>query len=135
MKAALKTAKPASVSSDCLVLAIGAKLALSPEAREVDAASAKRLSRLLANGDFDGALGSSLMLQGLDGIKAKRILLVGSGEAKKLDTKAAKSLIAAAAKAALASKAKDAHFALASLVVKGADFSWIAERLATELED
>ena len=135
MKAALKTAKPASVSCDCLVLAIGAKLALSPEAREVDAASAKRLSRLLANGDFDGALGSSLMLQGLDGIKAKRILLVGSGEAKKLDTKAAKSLIAAAAKAALASKAKDAHFALASLVVKGADFSWIAERLATELED
>ena len=135
MKITLKTAKPTTLASDCLVLAIGAKNTLSAEAKEVDTASGKRLTRLLDNGDFEGSLGSTLMLQGIDGVKAKRVLLIGTGEKGKLEAKSAKKIIAGAVKTLLASKAADAHFAVASLNLAGNDFASLGERLAIEIED
>lgn len=90
---------------------------------------------MLENGDFDGSLGTSLMLQGLEGVKAKRVLLVGCGDKAKLSLKEARKLLVSIAKSLLSSQAKDAHLALASLALAGADHYWLAERLAQELED
>jgi len=90
---------------------------------------------VLGNGDFDGSLGTSLMLQGLEGVKAKRVLLVGCGDKAKLSLKEARKLVVSIAKSLLSSQAKDAHLALASLALAGADHYWLAERLAQELED
>jgi leucyl aminopeptidase len=135
MKTALKNAKLATLATDCLVVAVGSNNRLSSEASELDTASSKRLTTLLANGDFEGKLGATLMLQGLEGVKASRVLLVGTGDAKTLDAKATKTLLGGAVKALLASKAKEAHFALASLNLSGSDHYWLAERLTLELED
>lgn len=134
MKTTLRTAKPATIASDCLAVCIGAKNRLSSEATELDLASGKRLSKLLDNGDFEGKLGSTLMLQGIEGVRAKRILLVGSGDTK-LDAKALKSLLGGAAKTLAKSNAAEAHFAIASLDLNGLSFEAVAERLALELED
>ena len=135
MKTALKTSNPVRLVTDCLVIAVAAKNKFSPEAQEIDIASGKRLSSVLENGDFDGSLGTSLMLQGLEGVKAKRVLLVGCGDKAKLSLKEARKLVVSIAKSLLSSQAKDAHLALASLALVGADHYWLAERLAQELED
>ena len=135
MKTALKTSNPVRLVTDCLVIAVAAKNKFSPEAQEIDIASGKRLSSVLENGDFDGSLGTSLMLQGLEGVKAKRVLLVGCGDKAKLSLKEARKLVVSIAKSFLSSQAKDAHLALASLALAGADHYWLAERLAQELED
>ena len=135
MKTALKTSNPVRLVTDCLVIAVAAKNKFSPEAKEIDIASGKRLSSMLENGDFDGSLGTSLMLQGLEGVKAKRVLLVGCGDKAKLSLKEARKLVVSIAKSLLSSQAKDAHLALASLALAGADHYWLAERLAQELED
>ena len=135
MKTALKTSNPVRLVTDCLVIAVAAKNKFSPEAQEIDIASGKRLSSVLENGDFDGSLGTSLMLQGLEGVKAKRVLLVGCGDKAKLSLKEARKLVVSIAKSLLSSRAKDAHLALASLALVGADHYWLAERLAQELED
>ena len=135
MKTALKTSNPVRLVTDCLVIAVAAKNKFSAEAKEIDIASGKRLSSVLENGDFDGSLGTSLMLQGLEGVKAKRVLLVGCGDKAKLSLKEARKLVVSIAKSLLSSQAKDAHLALASLALAGADHYWLAERLAQELED
>lgn len=135
MKTALKTSNTVRLVTDCLVIAVAAKNKFSPEAKEIDIASGKRLSSVLENGDFDGSLGTSLMLQGLEGVKAKRVLLVGCGDKAKLSLKEARELVVSIAKSLLSSQAKDAHLALASLALVGADHYWLAERLAQELED
>ena len=135
MKTALKTSNSVRLVTDCLVIAVAAKNKFSPEAKEIDIASGKRLSSVLENGDFDGSLGTSLMLQGLEGVKAKRVLLVGCGDKAKLSLKEARKLVVSIAKSLLSSQAKDAHLALASLALAGADHYWLAERLAQELED
>lgn len=135
MKTALKTSNSVRLVTDCLVIAVAAKNKFSPEAKEIDIASGKRLSSVLENGDFDGSLGTSLMLQGLEGVKAKRVLLVGCGDKAKLSLKEARKLVVSIAKSLLSSQAKDAHLALASLALVGADHYWLAERLAQELED
>ena len=135
MKTALKTSNPVRLVTDCLVIAVAAKNKFSAEAKEIDIASGKRLSSVLENGDFDGSLGTSLMLQGLEGVKAKRVLLVGCGDKAKLSLKEARKLLISIAKSLLSSQAKDAHLALASLALAGADHYWLAERLAQELED
>ena len=135
MKTALKTSNPVRLVTDCLVIAVAGKNKFSAEAKEIDIASGKRLSSVLENGDFDGSLGTSLMLQGLEGVKAKRVLLVGCGDKAKLSLKEARKLVVSIAKSLLSSQAKDAHLALASLALAGADHYWLAERLAQELED
>ena len=135
MKTALKTSNPVRLVTDCLVIAVAAKNKFSAEAKEIDIASGKRLSSVLENGDFDGSLGTSLMLQGLEGVKAKRVLLVGCGDKAKLSLKEARKLLVSITKSLLSSQAKDAHLALASLALAGADHYWLAERLAQELED
>lgn len=135
MKTAFKTSNPVRLVTDCLVIAVAAKNKFSAEAKEIDIASGKRLSSVLGNGDFDGSLGTSLMLQGLEGVKAKRVLLVGLGDKAKLSLKEARKLLVSIAKSLLSSQAKDAHLALASLALAGADHYWLAERLAQELED
>ena len=135
MKTAFKTSNPVRLVTDCLVIAVAAKNKFSAEAKEIDIASGKRLSSVLENGDFDGSLGTSLMLQGLEGVKAKRVLLVGFGDKAKLSLKEARKLLVSIAKSLLSSQAKDAHLALASLALAGADHYWLAERLAQELED
>lgn len=135
MKTALKTSNSVRLVTDCLVIAVAAKNKFSAEAKEIDIASGKRLARVLENGDFDGSLGTSLMLQGLEGVKAKRVLLVGCGDKAKLSLKEAQKLLVSITKSLLSSQAKDAHLALASLALAGADHYWLAERLAQELED
>ncbi|HEY9111894.1 MAG TPA: leucyl aminopeptidase, partial [Rhodanobacteraceae bacterium] len=62
--------------------------ALSADAAAVDAASDGALTRLLESDDFTGKPGATLVLHGLAGVKAPRVLLVGLGRRDGIDARA-----------------------------------------------
>ncbi|HET7162500.1 MAG TPA: leucyl aminopeptidase [Rhodanobacteraceae bacterium] len=62
--------------------------ALSADAAAIDAASEGALTRLLESGDFTGKPGAMLVLHGLTGVKAPRVLLVGLGRRDGVDARA-----------------------------------------------
>jgi len=79
---------PANDSSDCIMLPIftkDKKTVLSESAKMLEKSLANSLSTLLDNGDFDGSAEKTMMLYGLNGIKAPRLLLIGCGEKDKFD--------------------------------------------------
>jgi leucyl aminopeptidase len=72
----------ATLAVDCIVLGIFEEGELSGEAHSVDAASAGKLKKILARGDFPGRAGETLLLPDLPGIEASRALLTGLGPKK-----------------------------------------------------
>jgi len=82
-----KAAQPAAVRSGCIVLGVFAGRELSAAARSVDRASQGYLSRILKHGDLEGRLGSTLLLHGVPGTAAERVLLVGLGKASEFGPK------------------------------------------------
>ena len=133
MKYSIKqdNAKP---DSDCTVVAVYSKGALSREAKKLDAATGKALSKVIKSGDFAGKLGDALLLHAPLGAKSHRVLLAGAGDSKKFDGKACVKMLQGALKILLKSKAGSACFDLASLAVSDRDFKWLAERVALEAE-
>ena len=86
MQYKLNQGSPLTKTTDCLILGVYADRKLSAPAKLVNSASKRILSRYLRSGDMDGNQGQSLLLHEVPGIRARRILLVGCGEEKKLDT-------------------------------------------------
>lgn len=125
MNYALKTGAAAQLRSACLVLAVFDKRKLSDSAQEIDTASGGELTRILAGGDMDGRSGQSLLLQGLPGVSAERVLLVGCGKAASFGETAYRRALGTAAAALLRTAAKDAYLGLTLLAVKGRDPRWM----------
>ena len=73
------------VDSDCLIVAIYQDKQLSAAASTLDAASNSELSAVLDFGDFTGKKGDTQLLYKLEGIKTKRVLMIGCGEKDKYD--------------------------------------------------
>ncbi|WP_372740264.1 leucyl aminopeptidase [Neptunomonas sp.] len=71
----------ASLETECLVIGVEEGAVLSPSAQALDQASQGYLSNLINNGDIKGKSAESLLLQKINGVAAKRILLVGLGKA------------------------------------------------------
>ncbi len=116
-----KTFTPESQRTDCLVLGVFEDRRLSAAAKLADTASKRDISRLLRNGDMDGRIGQSLLLQEVPGILAKRVLLVGCGNMSKLDADAYSRIVAHSARLVGATKARDAVNQLGELGPAGMD--------------
>jgi len=67
-----------AVDSACVVVGVFED-AKSPAAAAIDAAGGGVLTRLKAGGDFTGKPGATLVLHGVSGVKAPRVVLVGLG--------------------------------------------------------
>ena len=77
--------------SDCLIVAIYQDKQLSAAASSADKASNGGLSEVLEFGDFTGKSGESQLLYKVEGIVAKRLLIIGCGEKEKFDAFALRS--------------------------------------------
>ena len=77
---------PPQIDTDAVIAAVFEDQGLSPAARALDEACGGRISALLRSGDVSGKAGRCTLLLALDGIRARRVLLAGVGEAAKLDT-------------------------------------------------
>ena len=76
MEFTIKTGSPAKSRTGILVLGAFADGVLPAPTAAVDAAAEGRISQLLKRGDLDDKAGSTLLLSGLDGSHAERVLLV-----------------------------------------------------------
>jgi leucyl aminopeptidase len=134
MKFSIKAGSAEKIKSDCLVVAVWSKGTLSDEARLIDNAGNKALSKLIRSGDFSGKLGEIHLIHNPAGSAAKRLILVGGGERRKLTAKNAAKFIAVSLKKAFSLHAGSVHFALASLELNDRNSSWLAARLAQQAE-
>ncbi|NBC48287.1 MAG: leucyl aminopeptidase [Gammaproteobacteria bacterium] len=76
------------LDTPCLILGVFSDRQLSEPAKTVDAAAGGTLTKVVEQGDLDGKAGNALMLYGLSGLKAQRVLLVQCGKPEELDRSA-----------------------------------------------
>lgn len=84
MDFSLDNLSPDKVATDCVVVGVYEDGELTPSAQILDTASRGFLSRMLQEGDIEGKSGQILLLHQLEGVSAKRVLLVGCGKKDKL---------------------------------------------------
>ena len=87
MNFTIKTAALQNISTSCMVLGVYQNKTLPEITTQIDKVLRKKLSKIIDTGDISGSLGQSLLIQNPDGIRAKRILLVGLGKKSELDLK------------------------------------------------
>jgi len=118
----IKTLSPESAKSGCIVLGVHAGEELTPAAKRVDQAARGALKKAL--GDLPRKAGSTLLLRGLAGVAAERVLLVGMGERKEFAENAYRDALRGAALALRDLEAKDAALFLVDTKVNSRPVSW-----------
>ncbi len=116
--------------TDCAVVGVHDGGGLAPAGAELDRALGGRIGRVLAQGDFAGRLGETLLLPDLGRGPAARVLLVGLGSTKGWGRRAYRRVLSAAAQALLRSGARDALLLLAADPVPDVDAYYRARFVA-----
>ena len=118
---------PAQLAADCLVVTLDKTGALSASAATVDEASNGFLSARYSEEDIKGGAGQTLLLPGVSGISARRVLLAGSGEGELSDVTAAKTVAAIAKQ--VSAIAGTIAMDLTALATDARPQAWWAEQL------
>lgn len=129
---ARKVSDASTTTSGCAVIPLYSDSKLSGVSAILNKASGGAIKAALELGDFAGKCGQSLVLPGAG--KAKRLLLVGCGEKKKFDRKAARGFAQALYNGINSTDTKDALLLLDDVKVQDADNYWLLEMLARALE-
>jgi leucyl aminopeptidase len=119
-----KGAPPDTVKSDCVVVGVFEGRRLTEAAKSVDRAARGHLKKILEHGDLEGRLGSTLLLHGVPGTAAARVLLVGLGKPEDFGAKEYRNATGAAVRALAEGGASDAVSYLAHVPVKQQDAAW-----------
>ena len=125
---ARKIKDAAQARSQCAILPVFGKKALSTAAQQVGKACDGAVSAAIDLGDFSGKSGQTCMLPGVGG--NKRLLLVGCGDKSKFDRAAARELAKAISKALASCEASEATVYCSDLEVKDGDPQWLLAWLA-----
>jgi len=117
MKVTVDTRAPTEVSADLLAVPIGAvkrgKPRLSPRLAAIDRANRGAISTVLGSGDFSGKPDETLLLYPGGGrSRAKRLLLIGSGDDAKLDADALRRIAGQAVAAGIQRRASRVSIAV-----------------------
>jgi leucyl aminopeptidase len=122
MEFSIKTLSPETVKTACVVLGIHANRELTPAAKRVDQASRGALRKAL--GDLSARTGATLLLRGLPGVAAERVLLVALGERKESSEAAYRDAVRGAAQALREIDARNAAFFLVDAKIGARSVSW-----------
>jgi leucyl aminopeptidase len=112
----------AGVKTGCIAVGVFEDKKLSQAARQLDGKGS--ITAALKSGDLSGKAGSTLMLRGIDGTAAERVLLVGLGKEGELSDKSFQSAAKAIAGAFSSLGAAEGAIALPLNEVKGRDAAW-----------
>lgn len=134
MQISVKRIDPTRQRSECLIVAIHEGRKLSPAAEALDKAGKGQLRKLIKNSGMEGQLDQTLMLYGIPGVEARRVLLVGAGKKGQCDGKTLRRISAAAVRACEEHGVKDASSMLTELQGKTLDGFW-AIRHAVEASE
>jgi len=121
---ALHGKDPLNKATDCLVVGVWSKGKPATVAAGLDAETAKLIANVARSGDIKGKAGDSLLLHSPSSGKARRILLIGLGEKKAFDARAAIKAYKAAANNLLSSGARNAVVTLPAEAVAERDTEW-----------
>ncbi len=135
MDYAIHTGNPADQRTACVVAGIFDKRRLSPAAKALDKASEGQLTRTLKRGDMNGAIGDSLMLYDVPGVKAERVLLIGCGPQKELTPSHYRKAVAQAVGMLQGGHATNALLCLSELQPEGGDAYQTLLQTVTTAED
>lgn len=127
------SAHPDTADTPCAVVGVFED-AFSPAAAAIDRASGGALARLRDAGDFTGKAGGTLLLHGLPGVKAARVLLAGLGTRKDFDAQAFQRACLEAGKALKGLPVESATAWLPELEVRGRDGDWRARGCALAID-
>ena len=135
MEFSIKGGDLSKLKTDCVIVGIfanagsGDSKKLSKAAQTLDKAAKGAISAAVGNGDISGKVGSTLLLQSVPGIAARRVLLVGCGAEKDYADKVFANAATAAFKALKTTAATDVVISL-DAGLKGTDLLWKAEQAA-----
>ncbi|AYG43678.1 leucyl aminopeptidase [Pseudomonas sp. Leaf58] len=132
MELVVKSVAAASVKTATLVIAVAENRKLGAVAKAVDEASEGAISAVLKRGDLAGKPGQTLLLQNLPGLKAERVLLVGSGKDEALGERAWRKLVTSVAGVLKGLNGADAVLALDDIAVSNRDAHYGKYRLLAE---
>ncbi|GGD11196.1 leucyl aminopeptidase [Halopseudomonas salina] len=110
-----------TIKSGCLVVAISEGADLDGPAAELDRACSGQISAAIKHGDITGKSGQTLLLFGLPGVTAQRVLLVGRGKEAELNDRQFRKLVQKVINTLKDGGATDALITLAELPVTGRD--------------
>ena len=131
MELVVKSVAAASLKTATLVIAVGEGRKLGDIAQAVDQATDGAISAVLKRGDLAGKAGQTLLLHSLPGLKAERVLLVGSGK-DALGDRAWRKLAASVAGVLKNLGGGDAVLALDDIAITGRDGHYGKYRLLAE---
>jgi len=132
MELVVKSVAAASVKTATLVVAVGEGRKLGSVAKAVDQACEGAISAVLKRGDLAGKPGQTLLLQNVPGLKAERVLLVGSGKDEALGDRAWRKLATSVAGVLKGLNGGDAVLALDDIAVSNRDAHYGKYRLLAE---
>jgi leucyl aminopeptidase len=133
MEFSIKARSPEAAQSGCLVLGVYSGKGLTPAARRVDEASRGALARALD--DLGAKPGATLLLRGLAGIAADRVLLVSLGDKGDFGVPQYRDAVRGAAAALRELAARDAAFFLAEVKVGSQPVSWNVRHAVLGIRD
>jgi len=120
----IRTMAPETAKTGCLVLAVQDGTTLSRAAQAADKAARGALRRALAGGDLADKAGSTLLLLGISGLAAERVLLLRLGERGKYDVAAFRDAVRGLGTALKALGARDAVLPVSDMAVGGRGLPW-----------
>lgn len=126
----VKSTDLTTTATDCAVVLYFDKRTLSDTAKTLDQASNGALRKLLQLEQATGKAEEAFLLRSPEGIKAKRVLLVGAGDPKTLDDRAVKRLILCIGKHLKAMNGVQAHLDLDPLCTETRPPAWLAQHCA-----
>ncbi len=115
------TSKASRRAADCIIVGVYDRGKLSDGSADMDAASKGALTSLYKSGDLPSAVGKARVLNGLDGVRAKRIVVAGLGKSSEFGAKQYRAAIAAAMQALAASRVQTIANYLSIEDVQGLD--------------
>lgn len=124
MEFSTKALVPGRSSSDCCVVGVYAGRRLSTTAATVDKLSGGYIARVLARGDMEGRIGTTLLLHDVAGINCTRILLVGLGDKDGFAEKQFRRAVSAAVEALCNTAVTTAEMHFAELAPGRRDIEW-----------
>lgn len=135
IKFSIKTEDAGKLRCDCIVVGVHDHRQLTTTGRALDKASGGHLAKILRSGDMNGKSGSTLLLHGIPGLSAPRVLLVGLGKEDEFSEKRYRDVIAAAVEALKDTGAEHIAMTLTEIQVDNRDVVWNTAQAAIVASD
>jgi len=124
MEYTVKSGSPEKQRIGCVVAAVYAPRTLSAAAKILDKASGGLISNLIRRGELEGDLGGTLLLHNVENTLCDRVLLIGCGKEKEIDTRAFRAINSAMATTLKSSGTTEVASFLTEIPVKRRSLTW-----------